>query len=121
MARLYSEAKLSVRKRKRRNLVGLDRQTTMLASHPDEIWSTDLAMDALSNARRIRCLTIVDEFTRQSSDIAVDYGISIRLSAVIVAPLSLVRRYGFDCGREPRMDCGINRPVLDLGTCGILP
>lgn len=33
-------------------------------------------MDALANGRRIKCLTIVDDFTRECLDIAVDYGIS---------------------------------------------
>ncbi len=44
----------------------------------------------------------------------------MRLLAVIFAPLSFVRRYGFDCGREARMSCLINWPVLDLGACGVL-
>lgn len=33
-------------------------------------------MDALTNGRRIKCLTVVDDFTRECLDIAVDYGIS---------------------------------------------
>jgi putative transposase len=74
--RLYSEAKLSVRKRRRRKLVGIDRQTIAGASRPNEIWSMDFVMDALANGQRIKCLTIVDEYTRESLDIAVDFGIS---------------------------------------------
>jgi putative transposase len=74
--RLYSEAQLSVRKRKRRKLVTLDRQVLQEARHPNEVWSIDFVMDALSNGRRIKCLTIVDDFTRECLDIAVDFGIS---------------------------------------------
>src|SRR6267143_6109445 len=44
----------------------------------------------------------------------------MRLLAVIFAPLSFVRRYGFDCGREARMNCRTNRSVLDLGTRRVL-
>jgi putative transposase len=33
-------------------------------------------MAALANGRRIKCLTIVDDFIRECLDIAVDYGIS---------------------------------------------
>ena len=33
-------------------------------------------MDALANGRRIKCLTVVDDFTRECLDIAVDFGIS---------------------------------------------
>ena len=74
--RLYSAAKLSVRKRRRRKLVALDRQILSTASCPNEVWSIDFVMDALANGRRIKCLTVVDDFTRECLDIAVDFGIS---------------------------------------------
>lgn len=32
--------------------------------------------DALANGRRMKCLTVVDDFIRESVDIAVDHGIS---------------------------------------------
>ena len=74
--RLYREAALSVRRRRRRKGVMLDRQTLYVPTKPNEIWSIDFVMDALANGRRIKCLTIVDDFTRECLDIAVDYGIS---------------------------------------------
>jgi len=74
--RLYSEAKLSVRKRRRRKLVTADRQALYLSIRPNEVWSIDFVMDALASGRRIKCLTVVDDFTRECLDIAVDFGIS---------------------------------------------
>lgn len=74
--RLYREAALGVRKRRRRKLVMVDRQALHVPSAPNEVWSIDFVMDALANGRRIKCLTIVDDFTRECLDIAVDYGIS---------------------------------------------
>ncbi len=74
--RLYREAALSVRKRRRRKLVMADRQALHVPSAPNEVWSIDFVMDARANRRRIKCLTIVDDFTRECLDIAVDYGIS---------------------------------------------
>ena len=74
--RLYREAQLSVRKRRRRKGVMIDQQALQVPSGPNEIWSIDFVMDALANRRRIKCLTVVDEFTRECLDIAVDYGIS---------------------------------------------
>jgi len=74
--RLYSEAKLGVRRRRRRKLVAVDRQVLSAASCPNEVWSIDFVMDALANGRRIKCLTVVDDFTRECLDIAVDFGIS---------------------------------------------
>ena len=74
--RLYREAALSVRRRRRRKGVMIDRQGLHVPTRPNEIWSIDFVMDALANGRRIKCLTIVDDFTRECLDIAVDYGIS---------------------------------------------
>ena len=47
--RLYSEAKLSVRKRRRRKLVTADRQALYLPGRPNEVWSIDFVMDALAS------------------------------------------------------------------------
>ena len=74
--RLYREEALSVRKRRRRKAVMVDRQALYAPTRPNEIWSIDFVMDALANGRRIKCLTIVDDFTRECLDIVVDYGIS---------------------------------------------
>jgi putative transposase len=74
--RLYSEAKLSVRKPRRRKLVTADRQALYLPARPNEVWSIDFVMDTLASGRRIKCLTVVDDFTRECLDIAVDFGIS---------------------------------------------
>ena len=53
-----------------------DRQALHVPSAPDEVGSIVFVMDALANGRRIKCLTIVDDFTRECLDIAVDHGIS---------------------------------------------
>ena len=74
--RLYREEALSVRKRRHKKFVMVDRQILQAPTGPNEIWSIDFVMDALANGRRIKCLTIVDDFTRECLDIAVDYGIS---------------------------------------------
>jgi putative transposase len=52
--RLYREAALSVRKRRRRKLVMLDRPVLHAASGPNKTWSIDFVMDALANGRRIK-------------------------------------------------------------------
>ena len=35
----------------------------------------DFVIDSLANGRRIKCLTVADDFSRECVDIAVDYGI----------------------------------------------
>lgn len=74
--RLYREAGLAVRRRRRRHGVMVEREQLALPSAPNEVWSMDFVMDALSNGRRLKYLTIVDDFTKESIDIVVDQGIS---------------------------------------------
>ncbi|GCB05583.1 transposase [Ralstonia sp. SET104] len=74
--RLYREAGLAVRRRRRRHGVMVEREPLALPAAPNEVWSIDFVMDALSNGRRLKCLTIVDDFTKESVDIVVDHGIS---------------------------------------------
>lgn len=74
--RLYREAGLAVRRRRRRHGVMIEREQLALPSEPNEVWSIDFVMDALSNGRRLKCLTIVDDFTKEAVDIVVDHGIS---------------------------------------------
>jgi putative transposase len=89
--RLYSEAGLSVRKRRRRKLVMLDRQTLQQSAGPNETWSMDFVMDTLANGRRIKCLTVVDDFTRECLDIAVDFGISGEYVSRVLAQIGQFR------------------------------
>lgn len=88
--RLYREAALSVRKRRKGKGVMVDRQALHVPRGPNEVWSIDFVMDALANGRRIKCLTIVDDFTRECLDIAVDHGIS---GGYVVRVLEAVRQF----------------------------
>ncbi len=74
--RLYRQVGLAVRKRKRGKGIILERQPLMLPDRPNQTWSMDFVMDSLSNGRRIKCLTIVDDFTKECLDIPVALGIS---------------------------------------------
>ena len=74
--RLYREADLAVRKRKRRKGVMVERQPLVLPDAPNHTWSMDFVLDSLANGRRIKCLTIVDDFTKECLDIPVAMGIS---------------------------------------------
>ncbi len=74
--RLYHEANLAVRKRRKAKYPPALRQPLQAAQSPNEVWSMDFVSDALANGRRIRCLTVADDFTHECVDIAVDHGIS---------------------------------------------
>jgi len=74
--RLYRQAGLAVRRRKRRERVSVEREPLRLPSAPNVVWSMDFVSDALADGKRIKILTIVDDFTKESVDLVADFGIS---------------------------------------------
>ena len=74
--RLYRDANLAVRRRKKAKRPLNERVPLQLAQTVNEVWSMDFVSDSLSNGRRIKCLTVADDFSHECVDIAVDYGIS---------------------------------------------
>lgn len=74
--RLYREANLVVRRRKKAKRPVGERQALLPASRPNAVWSMDFVSDALANGRRLKCLTVADDFSHECVDIAVDHGIS---------------------------------------------
>ncbi|KXW55793.1 hypothetical protein FV185_09520 [Ferrovum sp. PN-J185] len=74
--RLYQEAGLAVKRRRKRHGVMVQKQSLSLPSSPNEVWSMDFVSDALASGRRVKALTIVDDFTKESIDIALEHGIS---------------------------------------------
>jgi len=73
--RLYQKAGLAVRRRRRRRGVAVDREPLAMPTAPNQVWSMNFVMDALANDRRVKCLTIVDDFTKESVDIVPDHNI----------------------------------------------
>ena len=70
--RLYRQEGLMLRtKRPRRHVSCQRRMERPVAAGADESWSMDFMSDELFDGRRIRLLTIVDNFTRESLAIKV--------------------------------------------------
>ena len=76
--RLYCQERLQVRRRRKRRGVAVERRPLLMPQGPNQTWSIDFVSDALEHGRRLKCLTIVDDFTKESIDIVVDHGISGR-------------------------------------------
>ena len=76
--RLYTAEGLSIRKRKKTKRVGL-RVPLVAAMTVNQTWSMDFVSDAINRpgavSRRIKCLTVADDFTRECVDITADFGI----------------------------------------------
>jgi putative transposase len=70
--RVYHAAGLMVRRRKRKRIAGLERQEKVVAVAPNISWSMDFVSDGFVDGRRLRCLNIVDDFTKQCLAIEVD-------------------------------------------------
>jgi putative transposase len=70
--RLYREAGLKVLKRGGRKKALGQRLPLPVLERPNTRWSLDFVSDALADGRRIRILTIVDEFTRECLRMVVD-------------------------------------------------
>ena len=76
--RLYRLERLQVQRRRKRRGVALERRPLTIPERPNQVWSIDFVSDSLESGRRLKCLTIVDDFTKEAVDIVVDHGISGR-------------------------------------------
>jgi len=91
--RLYKLNELSVRKRRKAKRVSLERTPLSASRHVNDTWSADFVMDALANGRRIKCLTVVDDFSRECMDIAVGYGMGGQYVARVLDQVGQFRGY----------------------------
>jgi len=82
--RLYREAGLAVRRRKRKRIGMFERKPLPKPTAANVSWSMDFVADGLIGGRRLRCLTIVDDCTRECLAIEVDTSITgLRVQAVL--------------------------------------
>lgn len=94
--RVYCDAGLHLRaKRPKRRVAAAHREQRPIVSSFDECWSMDFVSDNLFNGRRIRALTIVDNYSRECLGIYVDRSIKGR---DVVAELERLRLFE---GRRP--------------------
>jgi putative transposase len=70
--RVYREAGLQVRRRRRKRLTRADRVPLPAPSGRGERWSMDFMADTLADGRAFRTLNIVDDFSRECVAIEVD-------------------------------------------------
>jgi transposase InsO family protein len=84
-------------KRQKRNKAAQLRQPKKLALHINQIWSMDFVADNLFDGRKLRMLTVVDCYTRESLDIHVDQSLKgedvVRVLNNIVTGLDPVFQY----------------------------
>jgi len=79
--RVWRKEGLSLKNRHRRKRPRSGQSVPCEATHPNHVWAYDFIHDACSSGRKLKLLTVVDEFTRECLAIAVDT--SIRAGGVI--------------------------------------
>jgi len=75
--RIYRAAGLTLKKRKKlKKRTGVQRTTLTWVTRSNERWAMDFMADNLSDGRRLKILTIVDEYSRECPAIEVDTSIN---------------------------------------------
>ena len=86
--RLYQLEGLSLRLKKTRKRVSRLRVVPPQAQRPNERWSVDFVSDRLASGRRFRILTLVDNFSRVSPALEVDFSLTGRRVVEVLSRLA---------------------------------
>jgi putative transposase len=79
--RLWRAEGLQVPRRRPRRRVAASRPRPVPATGPNQVWAYDFVFDACANGQQLKCLTVVDEWTREC--LAIDVAGSLRSGRVI--------------------------------------
>jgi putative transposase len=90
--RLWSKAGLQVPRKRPRKRVAASRPRPQLPMGANELWAYDFVYDACANGQQIKCLTVVDEYTREC--LAIDVAGSIRSGRLIEVLSRLISERG---------------------------
>lgn len=89
--RLYAEAGLQVRRRRRKKVPVADRQPLGRPLSANQVWSMDFVFDRTAEGRVIKCLTVVDDATHESVAIVPERAINGHALTRILDRLALER------------------------------
>jgi len=109
--RLWKLAGLQVPRKRPRKRASSQRPRPLPATGPNQVWAYDFVFDACANGQQLKCLTVIDEWTRESLEIDVQG--SIRSGRVIEVLSRLISVHG--APRYLRSDNGpefVSRAVL---------
>ena len=90
--RLWRQAGLQVPRRRPRRRVARGRPRPLAPTRANQVWAYDFVFDACANGQQLKCLTVVDEWTREC--LAIDVGRSIRSPRVIAVLARLISLHG---------------------------
>lgn len=90
--RLWRQQGLQVPRRRPRKRVAIHRPRPLPATEHNQLWAYDFVFDACANGQQLKCLTIIDEYTREC--LAIDVAGSIRSGRVIEVLGRLISLHG---------------------------
>lgn len=70
--RIWKEQGLSLPKRKKRKRCKKKQNIATLAEYPNHVWTYDFVHDTTHDGRKLKLLTVLDEFTRKSLAVVVE-------------------------------------------------
>ena len=79
--RIWKSAGLQVPRRRPRRRVATGRPRPLPAKGANQVWAYDFVFDACANGQQLKCLTVIDEFTREC--LAIEVAGSLRSGKVI--------------------------------------
>ena len=89
--RLYAEAGLQVRRRKRKKVPVSDRQPLGRPERANQVWSMDFVFDRTAEGRAIKCLTVVDDATHEAVAVVPERAIGGHALTLILDRLAVQR------------------------------
>ncbi|CBA16362.1 putative is1404 transposase orf b (fragment) protein [Xanthomonas albilineans GPE PC73] len=89
--RLYQQARLQVRRRKRKKVLLGQRQPLLRPEAANQVWSMDFVFDRTAEGRVLKALTIVDDATHEAVAIEVERAISGHGVVRVLDRLALTR------------------------------
>jgi putative transposase len=90
--RLWRKCGLQVPRKRPRRRIATSRPRPLPAKGAGYLWAYDFVFDACANGQQLKCLTVIDEYTREC--LAIDVAGSIRSNRVIEVLSKLVSVHG---------------------------
>ena len=104
--RIWKKAGLQVPRRRPRRRVATGRPRPLPATGANQVWAYDFVFDRSANGQQLKCLTVIDEFTREC--LAIDAAVSLPSGYVIDRLSKLI---------SVRAHCSTCDPTTDRTSC----
>jgi putative transposase len=90
--RLWRLHGLQVPRKRPRRRIATSRPRPLAPNGANQVWAYDFVFDACANGQQLKCLTVIDEYTREC--LAIDVAGSIRSARVIEVLAKLISVHG---------------------------